>query len=104
MTRRSAGINTLAPEATVEIHPEDANRYGIADGDKVKVSSRRGQVVAQASVGQKPLVGSPIPGVVFMTFHYAEASANFLTSPKVDPIAKIPEFKACAVKVEKFAA
>ncbi|GAK57391.1 molybdopterin oxidoreductase [Candidatus Vecturithrix granuli] len=103
MTRRSAGINTLAPEATVEIHPEDANKYGIADGDKVKVSSRRGQVVAQASVGQKPLVGSPIPGVVFMTFHYAEASANFLTSPKVDPIAKIPEFKACAVKVEKFA-
>lgn len=104
MTRRSAGMNTLAPAATVEIHPEDANRYGIQHGDQVKVSSRRGQVVAQASVGEKPLLGPPIPGVVFMTFHYGEASANFLTSPKIDPIAKIPEYKACAVKVEKVAA
>lgn len=103
MTRRSQGINTLVSEATVEMHPEDANRYGIADGDNVKVSSRRGAVTAKAAVGDKPLLGPPMPGVVFMTFHFAEASANFLTSPKIDPIAKIPELKACAVKVEKAA-
>ena len=101
MTRRSYGLNTLRPEATVEMHQEDASRYGIADGDSVKVSSRRGEVVAKAVVGEQPMLGPPIPGVSFMTFHFGEASANFLTSPKVDPIAKIPELKACAVKVEK---
>ena len=104
MTRRAQGINTLRPEATVELHPEDASKYGIADGDNVKVSSRRGEVVAKALVGDKPLLGPPIPGVVFMNFHFGEASANFLTSPKLDPIAKIPELKACAVKIERIAA
>ena len=103
MTRRAAGINKLAPEATVEIHQEDASKYRISDGDSVKVSSRRGEVIAKAVVGDKPLLGPPIPGVVFMTFHFGEASANFLTSPKIDPIAKIPELKACAVKIEKVA-
>jgi len=101
MTRRAHGLNTLRPEATVELHPDDASKYGITDGDSVKVSSRRGAVTAKAQVGEKPLLGPPIPGVVFMNFHFAEASANFLTSPKLDPIAKIPELKACAVKIER---
>jgi predicted molibdopterin-dependent oxidoreductase YjgC len=60
------------------------------------VQSRRGEVVLRANVNQKT-----IPGVVFMPFHFAEAAANFLTNDALDPEALIPEFKACAVKIEK---
>ncbi len=62
----------------------------------VQVASRRGQVSVKAEVTQK----IP-PGIVFMTFHFAESAANFLTNSAYDPVAKIPEFKACAVKVSK---
>lgn len=98
MTRRVTGLDLLAPEERVEIHPADAAALGIADGDWIRVSSRRGTVTARAGVMRRPR-----PGLVFMTFHYAEALGNILTNKALDPIAKIPEYKVCAVKVEKVA-
>ena len=96
MTRKVAGLNTMEPEGVVEISPEDATQLGIAEGDKVKVSSRRGEVIAKAKVTK-----AVPPEVVFMTFHFAESAANILTNPELDPVAKIPEFKVAAVRVEK---
>ncbi|MBN2186472.1 MAG: formate dehydrogenase subunit alpha [Dehalococcoidia bacterium] len=96
MTRKVTGLNIIEPEGTVEISPKDALHLGIAHGDKVKVSSRRGEVIAKAKVTE-----ALPPGVVFMTFHFAESPANVLTNPKLDPVSKIPEFKVSAVRVEK---
>jgi formate dehydrogenase alpha subunit len=98
MTRRVAGLNALAPEERVEVNPDDARDLEIADGDWITVTSRRGQVTARAHVS-----GRPRPGLVFMTFHFAEAFTNSLTNSVVDPVAKIPEYKVCAVRVEKAA-
>jgi len=80
----------------VEISPQDASKLDIAQGDKVKISSRRGEVIAKAKVTEL----LP-PGLVFMAFHFAESAANILTNPKLDPVSKIPELKVSAVKVEK---
>jgi predicted molibdopterin-dependent oxidoreductase YjgC len=79
----------------VEIHPVDARAWGVDDDSLVKVTSRRGTIVARARRTRR----SP-PGTVFMTFHYAEAAANLLTIDAVDPVAKIPEYKVAAVRVE----
>jgi predicted molibdopterin-dependent oxidoreductase YjgC len=95
LSRRSPGLDSLAPLAEIEIHPQDAERLGIVDDQSVQVSSRRGQLVAAARITHR----SP-PGVVFMTFHYAEAAANLLTPTNIDPVAKIPEYKVSAVRVE----
>ncbi len=96
MSRRSPGLEAIAPAAEVEINPADAIEYGIRDGDWVRVTSRRGQVVAEAKITDR----SPA-GTVFMTFHYAEAAVNLLTIDAVDPTAKIPEYKVCAARIEK---
>jgi formate dehydrogenase alpha subunit len=96
MTRRVGGLDFLAPEERVEMHPDDAARLDIQDGDWIRVTSRRGAVTARVRVFERPH-----PGLIFMTFHFAEALGNELTLDKFDPIAKIPEFKVCAVKVEK---
>jgi len=96
MSRRSEGLDTICPEAVVEINTEDASRLGIADGDIVKVASRRGEVQAKVMVS-----GKTEPGVVFMPWHFAEAAANKLTIAALDPTGKIPELKVCAVRVEK---
>ncbi len=93
MTRHSV-IDQVYPEARVEIHPADAEIHGIRDGDPVRVRSRRGEVVLRASVTEKTTVG-----VVFIPFHFVEAAANLLTNDALDPQAKIPEFKACAVQI-----
>jgi formate dehydrogenase alpha subunit len=95
MTRKVKGLRTLRTEELVEINPADAQKLGITDGQMVKVSSRRGQVTATARVTSV----SP-PGVISMTFHFAESPTNVLTSPALDPIAKIPELKVAAVRVE----
>jgi formate dehydrogenase alpha subunit len=96
MTRKVAGLNVIEPEGVVEISPTDASQLGIAQGDKVKVSSRRGAIIIKAKVTEA------LPsGLVFMTFHFAESAANILTNPKLDPVSKIPELKISAVKVEK---
>ena len=94
MTRHSK-LDDLYPEARVEINLADANLAGIKDGDVVRVSSRRGTLVLRALVTEKTSAG-----VVFIPFHFAEAAANLLTIDALDVQAKIPEFKACAVKIE----
>ena len=96
MTRKSKGLNELKGGEEVEINPQDAKALGIADGDKVRVISRRGKVTAKAKVTK-----SLMKGVVFMTFHFAESATNMLTNPALDPVSKIPELKFCAVRVEK---
>ena len=95
LSRRSPGLDSLAPVSEVEIHPDDAADFGITDGRRVRVRSRRGEVVARARITRR----SP-PGTIFMTFHYAEAAVNLLTADAVDPVAKIPEYKVAAVSVE----
>jgi formate dehydrogenase alpha subunit len=96
MTRKVAGLNTIEPEGVIEINPSDASSLKIKDGDKVKVVSRRGEVITKAKVTEE----SP-PKVVYMTFHFAESAANLLTNAALDPVAKIPEFKVCAVRIER---
>jgi len=95
MTRLSRGSSERCPESLVEINPADAGRYGIKDGEMVKVSSRRGTVEAKANVTEK----SP-EGTIFMNFHFREAAVNKLTNPALDPVGKIPEYKVCAVKIQ----
>jgi len=96
MTRKITGLNALEPEGVVEINPSNASSLKIKDGNIVKVVSRRGELTAKAKVTEK----SP-QNVVYMTFHFAESAVNLLTNPALDPIAKIPELKVCAVKIEK---
>ena len=96
MTHRAAGLEAMYPQALVEINPKDAHKAGIEDGDLIKVFSRRGEILSTAQVTNRVE-----PGIIFTTFHFAEAAANFLTNPALDPIAKIPEFKVAAVRVEK---
>jgi predicted molibdopterin-dependent oxidoreductase YjgC len=98
MTRQAAGLNALVPEGRLELNPLDATRLGIEQGAKVRVSSRRGAIEPVAWVTDRVS-----PGLVFMPFHFVEAAANRLTNPVLDPIAKIPEFKVAAVKVESVA-
>ena len=98
LSRKASGLNEIYPEGTVEINPADAERLGIRHGEMARVTSRRGSVLAKAEVGDKPLAGT-----VFMTFHFKEAAANLLTIRALDPVAKIPEYKVCAVRVDRAA-
>jgi formate dehydrogenase alpha subunit len=98
MTRNSPTLHAQMPEGFVELNPADAQAMGVADGQEVSVASRRGQVRAKALVTERVR-----PGLVFMPFHFAEASANVLTNSATDPTCLIPEYKVCAVKVEKAA-
>ncbi|MBW1857626.1 MAG: formate dehydrogenase subunit alpha, partial [Deltaproteobacteria bacterium] len=91
-----SGLDALVSEGMVEINPKDASALGISDGEMVKVISRRGGITAKAKVTEV----SPVK-VVTMNFHFAESPTNQITNPALDPVAKIPEFKVCAVKVEK---
>jgi formate dehydrogenase major subunit/formate dehydrogenase alpha subunit len=95
MTGRSPGLDALRPEPEVEINPQDAEEFGIRSGDWVRLLSRRGRVKVRATV-----TGRVAPGVLFLPFHYAEGAANLLTNPAVDPVARIPEVKVCAVRLE----
>jgi formate dehydrogenase major subunit len=95
MTRLARGSVERYPESLVEIHPRDAERFGIEDGKFVKVTSRRGSVTAKASLTDR----SP-QGTIFMNFHFREAAVNLLTNPVLDPLAKIPEYKVSAVRIE----
>jgi formate dehydrogenase alpha subunit len=96
MTRRSRGLNALEPGPFVEINDGDAQELQVADGDRVRVASRRGAI--ELAVRVKP---RNMAGVVFIPFHFHEAAANVLTNPALDPVARIPEFKVCAVRVER---
>jgi formate dehydrogenase alpha subunit len=93
LTRHSK-LDDLYPEARIEINPMDAGRLKIEDGQAVRVTSRRGSIVLRAWVTERTTAG-----VVFIPMHFAEAAANLLTIDALDPLAKIPEYKACAVRI-----
>jgi len=95
MTRRSK-LDDIYPEALVEIHPDDANDIGVNSGDWVKIRSRRGEIEVKVLVTQRSS-----KGMVFLPFHFVEAAANILTLDARDPQAKIPDYKVCAIAVEK---
>jgi len=96
MTRRSADLEAEEPTGWIEINPEDAKALGVVNKEMVRAITRRGSVNVPARVTKDIM-----KGVMFMPFHFKECAANVLTNNALDPIAKIPEFKACAVKVEK---
>jgi formate dehydrogenase major subunit len=95
MTRRSTVLDALEPSAVCSLSPGTFARLGIAPGDMVRVTTRRGTVDLSARQDD----GVP-DGVVFIPFAFVEAAANLLTNPALDPFGKIPEFKFCAAKVE----
>ena len=95
MTRRSFALDAIQPEAHVYLNPDDAASMGVAEGDFVRVTSRRGSIELSARLSHRDT-----PGTCFIPFHFREAAANVLTIDEIDPDGKIPEFKFCAVKVE----
>jgi len=96
MTGRVDELNKRAPDSFIEINNKTAEQLGINDGDEVRVTSRRGSIITTAKVTDKI-----DEGVLFVPFHYANAKVNYLTNPQVDPLAKIPELKVAAVRIEK---
>ena len=96
MSRRSEGLDWVVPEGEIQINDEDGAVLGVTSGEIIRVSSRRGEVTGKASLTDK------LPrGMVFMNFHFVEVPTNALTGEAVDPVAKIPEYKVSAVKVER---
>jgi len=98
MTMKSPGLNQMSPECFVEISAGDAASIGLANGDMAEVKSRRGKIKAKIEISTKA-----VDGTLFIPFHFANAAANRLTNAKLDPVAKIPEFKICAITVQKAA-
>jgi predicted molibdopterin-dependent oxidoreductase YjgC len=95
MTMREEGVTQKQREPFFELHPEDAASLGIADGDWVRLVSRRGGLEARAAVGERVY-----PGLVWMALHFAEAKVNWLTHDVGDPLIGTPEYKVCAVRLE----
>lgn len=96
-TRRIGRLRELSPEPLAELHPDLARRIGVVSGDVLRLETRRGHAVARARVTE-----SIRSDVVFLPFHWGgEASANRLTNPALDPVSRMPEFKACAVRVRR---
>jgi formate dehydrogenase alpha subunit len=98
MSMKSAGLMEIAPECFVEISPQDARKFELENGAPVNIASRRGNIQAKIKISTKA-----VSGTVFIPFHYAAAAANRLTNSALDPIAGIPEYKVCAVKISKAA-
>ena len=95
MTRRASTLDALEPEAIAGLNPREADRLGIGPGDMITVSTRRGAVTLKARLDR-----DVAEGMVFIPFAFAEAPANMLTNPQLDPMGKIPEFKYCACRIE----
>jgi formate dehydrogenase major subunit len=95
MTRRASVLDEIEPEAVASFAPAELRRLGIAAGERVRVTTRRGTIELKARADS-----AVAPGQVFIPFCYAEAAANVLTNPQLDPFGKIPEYKFCAAKVE----
>ncbi|HKS91829.1 MAG TPA: molybdopterin dinucleotide binding domain-containing protein, partial [Tepidiformaceae bacterium] len=96
-TRRLGFLNSQAPEPWVEVHPQAAEPLGIEDGDRVRVRTPRNEMELRALV-----VPTIRPDVLFIPFHYGNReAANQLTNPVVEPTVKIPEYKACAARLER---
>jgi formate dehydrogenase major subunit len=98
MTRRASVLDDLEPEAVASLAPGDLRRMGLKPGAMIRVATRRGAIELKARAD-----GAVPPGMVFIPFCYAEAAANILTNPQLDPVGKIPEFKFCAARVEPVA-
>jgi formate dehydrogenase major subunit/formate dehydrogenase alpha subunit len=98
MTRRAQGLLAVYGEPLVEVNPDDAAQLGLNGCRRVRVTSRRGRLEAEAWITDRVP-----PGMVYANFHFPEANANELTLAALDPVAKIPEYKVCAVKVERAA-
>jgi formate dehydrogenase alpha subunit len=96
MTRRVKPIEAHAGEAYVELNPADGKKLNVKEGDAVKIRSRRGQIEIRARITRRVSEGT-----VFIPMHYGEAAANVITNDALDPDVKIPEFKVCAVAIEK---
>ncbi len=96
MSRRSDALNAYVSEAYAEIHPADLGKLGVADGAKVRVTTRRGEIVTKAVANGRVREGS-----IFVPFHFVEAAANRLTNDALDPKAKIPELKVAACRLER---
>jgi formate dehydrogenase major subunit len=96
MTRRSFALDAIQPEPHVYMNPDDAKDMNVTDGDFVRISSRRGTIELKARLSHRDT-----PGTCFVPFHFREAAANLLTIDEIDPMGKIPEFKFCAVKIER---
>ena len=96
MTRRATGLDSREPVPVVEIASADASALGVAEGETVRVRSRRGTVLIGVRISDRQA-----PGQVFIPMHFREAAANLLTNPALDPYAKIAEFKVCAVRIER---
>jgi formate dehydrogenase major subunit/formate dehydrogenase alpha subunit len=95
MTRRAKGLMAVYGQSLIEVNPDDAERLGLNGSKRVRVTSRRGSIEAEAWVTERVP-----PGMVYANFHFPETPANVLTIAALDPIAKIPEYKVCAVRVE----
>jgi predicted molibdopterin-dependent oxidoreductase YjgC len=96
MTRKVGGLNQLLDREWLQMHPEDAEKLGVNDAEVVQINSRRGGIKAAVRTSYQSL-----PGVVTMDFHFSESPVNVLTNPAHDPVSKIPEYKVCAVRIEK---
>lgn len=96
MTGKTLGLMEREGRSFIEINTEDAARIGIENGEKVRVSSRRGTIISTARVGEKVS-----PKETWMPFHFPDGNANVLTNAALDKYARIPEYKVCAIKVEK---
>lgn len=96
MTGRTDGVNEIADRSFIELNEGDAAALGIAEGDPVRVSSRRGAIASTARVSTKTN-----PGQTWMPFHFQDGSSNWLTNAALDRVSKAPEYKVCAVRVEK---
>ena len=96
MTRRASGLDSREPTPIVEIHPDDASKLNVREGDLVRLTSRRNAMVSAVRVSDRVA-----PGQVFVPFHFREAAANLLTNPVLDPYAKMAELKICAVRIER---
>jgi predicted molibdopterin-dependent oxidoreductase YjgC len=99
MTRNSKVLDETVREGFIEIHPDDASNYNIADRELISVSTRRGSIRVKAKVLERSK-----PNVVFIPFHFYESCANRLTVDCLDPVCKIPEYKVCSCKIEKISA
>lgn len=96
MTRRIERLDKEVPTGYVDINPADAAKLSIEEGESLKVTSRRGHISIKAR-----LTEGVQPGTVFIPMHFSECAVNILTDTTLDPEAKIPGFKVCAVRLEK---
>ncbi len=96
MTSRTEGLNAIGDSSFIELNDADAAALGVADGDAVRVASRRGEITTTARVSAKTS-----PGETWMPFHFQDGNANWLTNAALDDVCKVPEYKVCAVAVSR---